>query len=133
MKKISISLPKWLNIYVLASIFPTLSVFACWGVFYGLKHNPPGVILTISETVNPFPENRIFPITMNIECVFLAIVIWLRNSITKAYSTEKKVPMTLRMFFMRLCLPIIVSFNKFIAFIFLSFLSHILSMQTAHS
>lgn len=83
--KITITKPEWLNIYDIAGIFPLLSVLVCWVFYYGLKHND-SVIRTISETVKPFPENRIFPVTMCIECIFLGIVIWIRNSITKFYS-----------------------------------------------
>lgn len=106
-KDITITIPKWINIYSIASIFPTLSVFTCWGVYYGLKHND-SIIRTISETVNPFPENRIFPVTMCIECIFLGIVMWLRNSITTAFSIEKKIEMKKRLFFMKLCMPLMI-------------------------
>lgn len=106
-KGLIITIPKWINIYAIASIFPTLSVFTCWGVYYGLGHND-SVIRTISETVNPFPENRIFPVTMCMECVFLSFVMWLRNSITEAFSKEKNIKMNKRLFLMKLCLPLMV-------------------------
>lgn len=105
--ELTITIPKWINIYSIASIFPTLSVFSCWGVYYGLGHND-SILRTISETVNPFPENRIFPVTMCMECIFLAIVMWIRNSTTEAYCNFKIIKMNKRLFCMKLCLPLMV-------------------------
>ena len=105
---LSITIPKWANIYTLASVFPTLSVFSCWGVYYSMKHNTPGVLRTISETVNPFPENRIFPVTMNMECIFLTIAYWIRNSLTSESSKESHKSVSVRLFFMKALLPFII-------------------------
>lgn len=105
--KITITKPEWLNIYDIAGIFPLLSVLVCWVFYYGLKHND-SVIRTISETVKPFPENRIFPVTMCIECIFLGIVIWIRNSITTFYSKKQNIKMEKRLYFMKLSLPFIM-------------------------
>ena len=105
--KLTIAIPFWLNIYVLAGIYPLLSVLVCWGFYYGLRHND-SVIRTISETVKPFPENRIFPVTMCTECIFLAIVIWIRNSTTEIFSKQKKIKMLKRLSFMKISLPFII-------------------------
>lgn len=103
-----IQLPKHINIFTIAGIFPILSVFSCWAIYYSMKQNTPGLIRTISETMNPFPENRIFPVTMNIECVFLVIVYWLRNSITESAAKDRKLKtwsIRSRLFLMKLCVP----------------------------
>ena len=105
---ISVTIPKWFNIFTIASVFPTIAVFSCWGVYYSLKHHTPGIIRTISETVVPFPENRIFPVTMNIECVFIAMAFWLRNSVTEQASKAQNQSVSIRLFFMKLFIPFIV-------------------------
>lgn len=103
---VTITIPRWINIYKIAGLFPLFSVGACWIFYYGLKHND-SVIRTISETVKPFPENRLFPVTMCIECIFLSIVIWIRNSATEIFSERQKIKITKRLFFMKLSLPFI--------------------------
>ena len=105
---LTVQIPKWVNIYTIASVFPTLSVFSCWGVYYGAKHYTPGVIRTISETVVPFPENRIFPVTMCIECVFLSVALWLRNSVTEQSSKQQNKSVSKRLFVMKALIPFIV-------------------------
>ena len=105
---LTVQIPKWVNIYTISSVFPTLSVFSCWGVYYGAKHYTPGVIRTISETVVPFPENRIFPVTMCIECVFLSVALWLRNSVTEQSSIQQNKSVSIRLFLMKLMIPFIV-------------------------
>ena len=71
------------SVFVIASVFPFLSVLACWACYYGLKHNKGPRIRTISETVIPFPENRIFPVTMNMECIFLLVAIAIREGVIR--------------------------------------------------
>ena len=66
--------------YYFGSIFPFLAVIVCWIVFYSLKHHQPGRVLTISETVTPFPECRIFAVAMNIEAWALLLVFCVRNA-----------------------------------------------------
>ena len=83
------------TIYIIASVFPFLSVLACWGCYYGLGHHHGGRIRTISETVIPFPENRIFPVTMNMECVFLLVALVLREKTIRA---RRSVPLLYRIF-----------------------------------
>lgn len=104
---ITITIPNWLNIYNIAGIFPLLSILVCWIFYYGLNHND-SVIRTISETVKTFPENRIFPVTMCIECIFLSIVIWIRNATTEIFSINKGVNIKKRLFFMKFSLPFIM-------------------------
>ena len=106
--RLTITIPRWFNIYTIASVFPTISVFSCWIVYYSMKHHTPGIIRTISETVVPFPENRIFPVTMNMECIFLAIAFWLRNSVTEQSSKQQNKSVAKRLFFMKLVIPFIL-------------------------
>jgi hypothetical protein len=68
--------------YVTGFLFPTFSVFLCWFFFYYLGHNPTGNLMTVSETVLKFPENRIFAVTMNVEAVILLLLFMVRNKIT---------------------------------------------------
>ena len=75
------------TIYLIASIFPFLSVLACWACHYGLNHHRKDSIRTISETVIPFPENRIFPVTMNMECIFLLVALVIREKMIRARTT----------------------------------------------
>jgi hypothetical protein len=56
-------------------------VIICWAVYYGKKHNADGVIETISGSVVPFPEFRIFAVGMNIEAWFLGFALAMRNNI----------------------------------------------------
>jgi hypothetical protein len=70
---------KWL--YYFGSIFPFLAVCVCWSIYYGKKHNTTGVIETISGSVVPFPEFRIFAVAMNIEGWVLGSVLAIRNNI----------------------------------------------------
>jgi hypothetical protein len=61
-------------LYAYASLFPFGGVLLCWALFYSLRHNASRRLLTISETVIPFPENRIFAVSMNVEALVLIIV-----------------------------------------------------------
>lgn len=67
------------SVFVMAAVFPFLGVLACWGVYYGMGHHYGNKIRTISETVMPFPENRIFPSIMNMECIFLGMAFLVRE------------------------------------------------------
>ena len=73
-------------VYYFGSIFPLLAVIVCWIVFYGKKHHTPGLILTISETVCPFPESRIFAIAMNIEVWAIVVMYVVRNTLFEVYA-----------------------------------------------
>jgi hypothetical protein len=71
-------------LYYIASIFPVASVMVCWILFYSLGHFTPGRVLTISETVVPFPECRIFSIAMCIESLFVFVIFSIRNLLFRA-------------------------------------------------
>ena len=65
-------------LYYVGSIFPLLSVISAWIVFYSMGHFEKGRILTISSTMCPFPEKRIFACTMNVEAVLLFVIYYIR-------------------------------------------------------
>jgi hypothetical protein len=67
--------------YIISALFPILAVLVSWICFYSLDHHTPNVIVTISETVAPFPQNRIFAVCMNMEAVFILILYLIRNKI----------------------------------------------------
>ena len=98
-------------LYYIASIFPFLSVICAWIVYYTIGHSEPGLVLTISETMCPFPENRIFACTMNIECILLFIVYFIRIRIIKKYTELQNNIISngykIRMIFMNICLFIV--------------------------
>jgi hypothetical protein len=77
--------------YIFSSAFPIIAVIACWICFYSLGHSTPGRILTISETMVPFPENRIFAVSMNIESVFLFVLYLIRNKIVTTLANRRNV------------------------------------------
>lgn len=77
--------------YYIGAIFPFLSVVSCWICFYTLGHFHSDHILTISETVIPFPENRIFPVAMCIESVMLIFFYTIRNLAIFEFAKEKKI------------------------------------------
>ena len=82
-------------IYLFAFLFPTLSVFTGFYIFYTTpNHNPTKSIVTISETVIPFPENRIFPVTMNIECVLLFMLLWIRIKLISSSSRRQSIKLS---------------------------------------
>lgn len=74
--------------YTFGAVFPFLSVIVCWIFYYSLGHYDKGVIRTISETVCPFPESRIFGVTMNIEAFILFIFYLIRNKIVSTMVLE---------------------------------------------
>ena len=80
------------SLYLIGSLFPFTSVMVCWAIFYSFGHFREDRLLTISETVIPFPENRIFAVTMNIESVLLIIMYRIRNNVIKALSLRNSVP-----------------------------------------
>jgi hypothetical protein len=67
--------------YVAGSALPFVSVVVCWVFFYGLGQSPRGRLLTISETVNLWPQNRIFAGAMNVEALLLALLYLARNRV----------------------------------------------------
>lgn len=79
-------------LYYFGAIFPFLAVVSCWICFYSLGHFNSDHILTISETVISFPENRIFPSTMCMESIILIILFNIRNNAITRISKEKKIP-----------------------------------------
>ena len=79
------------RIFKLAAIFPVLGVLSAWAIFYSVGHSKKGLILTVSETMNPFPESRIFSTTMHMEMIFLIIVYWIRYQVTKSAANQKGV------------------------------------------
>lgn len=89
MLQIQLSRPNWL--FYFGSIFPFASVIAGWCIYYGYGHHTPGCLRTISETVIPFPENRIFSTTMNVECLVLILIFLLRRKIIQAAAERKNV------------------------------------------
>ena len=97
-------------IFTIAGIFPLISVLIVWIIYYGLKHFKYNYIPTISQTAIKFPENRIFPITMNVECVFLGFAYYIRYSATKSASQQKQKSwsITSRLFLMKLCIPVMI-------------------------
>jgi hypothetical protein len=72
--------------YFFAFAFPILAILFCWFFFYYLRHYTPGRVLTISETVIHWPENRIFAASMNIEALLLFILCSIRNRIISLWS-----------------------------------------------
>jgi hypothetical protein len=58
----------------------------CWIVFYSSGHFTPGRVLTISQTVIPFPECRIFSIAMCIESLFIFVLFSIRNLLFTAHA-----------------------------------------------
>lgn len=74
--------------YFFGSIFPFAAVILCWCLFYGLKHHQRGRVLTISETVVPFPESRVFAIAMNIEAWVIILVFCVRNAMFGLYANR---------------------------------------------
>ena len=70
-------------LYYVGSIFPLVSVVSAWIVFYSLGHYEKGRILTISSTMCPFPEKRIFACTMNVEAVILFVIYYIRLTFIK--------------------------------------------------
>ena len=87
--------------YIIGSIFPIVSVGVCWAIFYGTGHFKNGWIdeegkkitfkqkvLDISVTVVPYPENKIFPVTMCIEAVIILFLYLMRNNIIVTYSEK---------------------------------------------
>ncbi|OHT16722.1 hypothetical protein TRFO_12981 [Tritrichomonas foetus] len=79
------------TIYKIASIFPVVTVLACWSIYYSTNHFRKGRIRTISETVQFFPENRIFPVAMNIEAMFLFFILVVRQKIIHKLFDFKKI------------------------------------------
>ena len=98
---IQVLTPKSLSI--LGSVFPFLSVVAGWIVYYSLGHNTPGVLLTISETVIPFPECRIFAVTMNMEVIFLYMLYTIRNNAISTLAREKGIILGIKKVILILC------------------------------
>ena len=70
-------------LYYFGSIFPFLSVIVSWIIFYSMGHHTPGLVLTISETMCPFPEKRIFACTMNVEAIVLFVLFYVRITFIK--------------------------------------------------
>jgi hypothetical protein len=75
-------------LYYIASIFPFLSVIISWVIFYSIGHSIAGRVLTISETVAPFPECRIFSISMCIESIFIFLLFSIRNLLFTSHATQ---------------------------------------------
>lgn len=95
--------------YYIGAIFPFLSVVSCWICFYTLGHFHSDHILTISETVIPFPENRIFPVAMFIESIMLTFFYFIRNASISSFAEEKKIEMPIKKFVMKcttFCVPL---------------------------
>lgn len=88
-------------LYLVGFVFPFASVIVCWIIFYSMKHYTPGVVLSISETVIPFPESRVFAVTMNIEVWIIVILYIIRNSIVKIAQEKLLISDTYGSFFRR--------------------------------
>jgi uncharacterized membrane protein len=67
-------------LYSFALIFPATAVLVSWGLYYGRHQNTPGRIVTISQTVAPFPQCRIFSVAMCIEAFVTLGLAHLRNA-----------------------------------------------------
>jgi hypothetical protein len=67
-------------LYYFALIFPATAVFVSWSLYYGRHQNTPGKIVTISQTVAPFPQCRIFSVAMCIEAFATLGLMHLRNA-----------------------------------------------------
>ena len=78
-------------LYYIGSIFPFSSVIICWICFYSMGHYEKGKVLTISETVCPFPERRIFACTMNAEAWILAVIFFIRLSFIKLRAKKQNI------------------------------------------
>ncbi|OHS99802.1 hypothetical protein TRFO_33673 [Tritrichomonas foetus] len=65
--------------YYIGAIFPFLAVIVSWICFYSLGQYDADYLLTISETMVPFPQNRIFPSAMCIESIILIGLYFVRN------------------------------------------------------
>lgn len=80
--------------YWMGFLFPTLSVFSGWGIYYGLHHNTPGKLPTISRSFVQFPENRLFAVCMCIESCILGAIFYIRHKLiskmNKRYSQKIK-------------------------------------------
>ena len=98
-------------LYYISSIFPFLAVVSAWIVFYTCGHYTSGLVLTISETMCPFPENRIFGCSMNIESILLFIIYFIRIKIIQKHSELQNSSLSLgykiRMIVMYVCLFIV--------------------------
>jgi hypothetical protein len=75
--------------YIFGFVFPFLSVVICWVFFYGLGHSTRGRLLTISETVNFWPENRIFAGSMNVEALLLLLLYFIRNRVITLWGARR--------------------------------------------
>lgn len=89
-KNFIISMPSPNFIYHMATLLPLISTLICWSIYYSTSHLRKGRIRTISETVNYFPENRIFPIAMNIEAIMLLLIFLVRQKIIHKLADLKK-------------------------------------------
>jgi hypothetical protein len=64
--------------HYLATFFPFVSVIICWIIYYSCGHQITEYLPTISVTMIPFPESRIFAVTMSVEAIFILIILIIR-------------------------------------------------------
>ena len=76
-----------------------------------MDHFTPGKVLTISETMCPFPEKRIFACTMNLEAIVLFVLYYVRISFIQLQGENKNkshdLPFIILVFVMNICLIVV--------------------------
>lgn len=79
--------------YWMGFLFPTISVFCGWIIYYGLHHHNSQSLPTISRSFIQFPENRLFAVCMSIESCILGAIFYIRHKLIlkmdKRYSQRK--------------------------------------------
>lgn len=60
--------------HYIATFFPFLSVTVCWIIYYTCGHKTTKYLPTISISMIPFPESRIFAVSMSVEAIFVLII-----------------------------------------------------------
>ena len=78
------------SLYWAGFLFPTISVFTCWGFYYFLGHHHKNHLPTISQTVLLHPEDKIFAATMTITSLILATVFYIRQKLVSVFAERRK-------------------------------------------
>ena len=115
-RKISISL-KYFHFF--AIIFPFCSIAVCWTIYYSMSHNTTSYLPTISVTMVPFPESRIFAVTMSIESIFLLIILLCRVYSIYLSIIRREGALTKMQWFM-ICMTLFTGVTSYIGLILLS-------------
>ena len=74
---------KYINgIYTVSAALPILAIAVCHILNFQENKTPNKTIPSISDILVNYPENKIFSVSMSIECIFLAVAFAIRNILT---------------------------------------------------